>query len=943
MKIAIFTTFYGVDEAYSLCRVVEDQIRMLRRGDDEIILLANDGFKASGVWSETTVRTIPKVYNMNNLPSKDEPKPNRFDEDVEKMYQALKENLKDIHICLGHDIIFQNGHIVHNIAARKLAQERKDLWWLHWVHSTARPTFMSHALGKEYKLDTAFPNSYVIYPNDGDNKRVALNFEVDINDVRLVPHAMDVYDFYKLEPLARELADKYQLLSVDVAGLYPVRLDRGKQPHKIIEIFRRLKDMGKTVRLIISDFHSTGGDKVTYRNEMIDTIKEYGMEQEVHFISQHKKETEYLIPHTVINDLFKLTNVFVLPSQSETYSLIAQEAALAGNIVLLNHDFPPLRSVYGNAAYYFPFSSSINSITWEDGSTDTKVDDPDHFYGVMAKTILYELNNNRLSRLKNWVRQKRNIDYVYNNFLSPLIHEGLYKASAFNKGVGKLGIRLSSNKAQNIQTKKITKVEKAFIIPAYTNYEYFKNCLASIHKYNKNYAVIVIDQTLDGLIGKNHKNEIDEIIRPEYNLGFATAMNDGVALAQEKYDPQYYVLCNEDVEFINEKWWEGILKRLNTGKYAGVNPNSPIGQYGEHVVDLDSNYDTWGSQYPDLEGTCMWCTVIPKDKWKEIGSLDSKFYPAGGEDYDWHYRVYQKGYRVISTSSSWVYHWWNRYNKEISSEKVQPLPSKSELYWNDLHKKWGKGFTIYYKRGYSEAYNPLSWRFNGNPRFSIVIPTYNRGDKIGRAIESVLNQGYSDYQLIVVDDASTDNTKEIVSSFNQRNKDLTGSEILLLTNSERMERVISWKKGFANVDGDWVLQLGSDDELAPDLFTKMAEHIKDNENVKLFNYGWNRIGEDKTTKMLGWKFSKGEEFKSGRIAAGTFMWHRSLMQYLNLPDAKDPYSLADMAEIPGYGSKTATLGNPWGEDFLIFYRLTRKVEPMHVDLIGEIVHIRGSE
>jgi hypothetical protein len=56
MKIAIFTTFYGVDEAYSLCRVVEDQIRMLRRGDDEIILLANDGFKASGVWSETTVR-----------------------------------------------------------------------------------------------------------------------------------------------------------------------------------------------------------------------------------------------------------------------------------------------------------------------------------------------------------------------------------------------------------------------------------------------------------------------------------------------------------------------------------------------------------------------------------------------------------------------------------------------------------------------------------------------------------------------------------------------------------------------------------------------------------------------------------------------------------------------------------------------------------------------
>lgn len=51
------------------------------------------------------------------------------------------------------------------------------------------------------------------------------------------------------------------------------------------------------------------------------------------------------------------------------------------------------------------------------------------------------------------------------------------------------------------------------------------------------------------------------------------------------------------------------------------------------------------------------------------------------------------------------------------------------------------------------------------PYFTIVIPSYNRGHIVGRAIESVLNQSYSDFEIIVVDDGSTDNTKEVVSQY----------------------------------------------------------------------------------------------------------------------------------------------------------------------------------
>lgn len=52
------------------------------------------------------------------------------------------------------------------------------------------------------------------------------------------------------------------------------------------------------------------------------------------------------------------------------------------------------------------------------------------------------------------------------------------------------------------------------------------------------------------------------------------------------------------------------------------------------------------------------------------------------------------------------------------------------------------------------------------PMVSIILPTYNRAHLISRAIRSLLQQTYQDFEIVIIDDASTDNTKEVINSFN---------------------------------------------------------------------------------------------------------------------------------------------------------------------------------
>ena len=90
-----------------------------------------------------------------------------------------------------------------------------------------------------------------------------------------------------------------------------------------------------------------------------------------------------------------------------------------------------------------------------------------------------------------------------------------------------------------------------------------------------------------------------------------------------------------------------------------------------------------------------------------------------------------------------------------------------------------------------------------NPLFSIVLPAYNRGDRIGKAIQSVLDQTYSNWELIIVDDGSTDSTKEICLQYQDPR--------ISYVYQDNAERSAARNKGIALSQGIYIGFLDSDD------------------------------------------------------------------------------------------------------------------------------------
>ena len=207
---------------------------------------------------------------------------------------------------------------------------------------------------------------------------------------------------------------------------------------------------------------------------------------------------------------------------------------------------------------------------------------------------------------------------------------------------------------------------------------------------------------------------------------------------------------------------------------------------------------------------------------------------------------------------------------------------------------------------------------------SVIIPTYNRKNTLPRAVESVLNQTYKPTEIIVVDDGSTDGTKEwfsemypLVHYIYQVNSGVSSAR----------------NTGINSARGDWIALLDSDDEWLPDKLEIQVKLLQNNAELRFChtNEIWIRNGV-RINQMKKHQKYGGNIFKKCldicRISPSSSLFHTSVIKDVGLFDesldvcedydlwlritAKYPVLFLDQPLIKKFGGHTDQLSRVFG-------------------------------
>lgn len=134
--------------------------------------------------------------------------------------------------------------------------------------------------------------------------------------------------------------------------------------------------------------------------------------------------------------------------------------------------------------------------------------------------------------------------------------------------------------------------------------------------------------------------------------------------------------------------------------------------------------------------------------------------------------------------------------------------------------------------------------------FSLIIPTYNRAHLIGDTLDSVRGQTFKDFEVIIVDDGSSDGTEELINNYIQKH-DLSDWHYVRTANCERGA---ARNTGIRMAQGQFITFLDSDDMIYEKHFEKAYHYLRSNENVKVLHSAY-EIRTNTSTQKIHYKRS----------------------------------------------------------------------------------------
>lgn len=135
---------------------------------------------------------------------------------------------------------------------------------------------------------------------------------------------------------------------------------------------------------------------------------------------------------------------------------------------------------------------------------------------------------------------------------------------------------------------------------------------------------------------------------------------------------------------------------------------------------------------------------------------------------------------------------------------------------------------------------------NTKPRLSVVMPNFNHGKYLATSLGGILSQSVPPHEVIVVDDASTDNSIEILTNFASKHRHLR-----FFRNEKNRGVVFSMNRGIELASGDYLFFPAADDEISPGLFEKSLDLLARHPNAALSCTGslWHDVGSQMSWPM----------------------------------------------------------------------------------------------
>ena len=283
---------------------------------------------------------------------------------------------------------------------------------------------------------------------------------------------------------------------------------------------------------------------------------------------------------------------------------------------------------------------------------------------------------------------------------------------------------------------------------------------------------------------------------------FSGACNAGFAACDTDV-----LILNQDVWFTDQKWLEGVRLFQQTPG-AGV--------YGDGVF----GHPAWPNGY--VQGTFM---AITRAALHAVGGFNADLYPLWGATAEYQARVCRQGF------------------------KAYPLPGITGMAHEERHKSnFGASIT----QALSEEPEKKSTFIRTPPEISVIIPEYNYGRYLQEAVESVLAQTFQSFEIIVVDDASTDGSAAVAAKFAN-----PWQAVRVLQHKQNAGTAATLNSGIKAARGKYIYILSADDKLKPWTLERMYQaQLKNPHGFIYGNVTFFTGAQETVMKVRGYDFDE---------------------------------------------------------------------------------------